>query len=91
VYAKPDHVAWVLDGPRAIVLHMESGEHIGLSETATEIWVLLMELGDLTAVVDALAARYDVDRGVLEGDAHALVEQLLAADLLARTEPDPLT
>jgi hypothetical protein len=83
-YEKPDHVAWVLDGYEAILLHMITGEHLGLNPQGARVWVNLMELGDLDAVVAALHAEFpEASPEQIRSDTQALVDQLVTADLLA--------
>ncbi len=85
-YAKPDHVGWVLDGESAIVMHLGTGEWIGLSAHAAQVWQLLMESGDPDLVVTTLAERYDVEPVTIARDVEPLIEDLLARDLLAEVD-----
>jgi hypothetical protein len=87
VYRRPAHVAYAVAGGEALVLDMESGEHLGLSTHATRIWELVLEHGAAEAVVAALAAEFpDAGRDVLAADVTALLDRLVAAGLLDRVE-----
>lgn len=83
MYRKPPHVAHARDGDATIVLHMERGEHVALSAHGTKVWELLLDSGDAGTVVERLAAEYaDADPAVIEADVRALLDDLVARDLL---------
>jgi hypothetical protein len=87
VYRRPEHVAYVVEGGETVLLHMESGAYVGLSAHATRIWELVLAHGAPDAVVTALAAEFPgTPADVLRGDVHALLDRLVAADLLDRVE-----
>lgn len=83
MYRKPPHVAHARDGDRTIVLHMDTGEHVALSEHGTRVWDLVLDVGDEAAVARRLAAEYpDADPGVIAEDVRRLLDDLVARDLL---------
>ncbi len=83
MYRKPPHVAHARDGATTIVLHMETGEHVALSEHGTRVWDLVLDAGDPGAVAERLAAAFpDADPDVIAADVRSLLDDLVARDLL---------
>lgn len=78
----PDDVIFrELDG-EAVILNLATGMYFGLDEIGSRLWTIVAESGTLRGAVDAMAAEYDVDRPVLEGDALELAGQLLEKGLI---------
>ncbi|HVE62592.1 MAG TPA: PqqD family protein [Mycobacteriales bacterium] len=82
MYRKPMHVAHMLDGDRAVLMHLDSGVSVALSREATSIWQLVVEHGTAAAVVAGLSERYAVDQAVLANDVERILDVLVSADLL---------
>ena len=87
LYRRPSYVAHVLDGDRAVLLHLPSARRVVLTPTATQTWQLMLELGDLGEVLDVLLAGYpEADPAVIEADVRRLVAELVEQDLLEEVE-----
>jgi hypothetical protein len=76
----PDVIFRVLDD-EAVLLNLKTGTYFGLDAVGTRIWQLLTEHRSLARVLDLLLEEYDVDRGPLEQDLLALVDQLCSKGL----------
>lgn len=85
-YTLPAHVGWALDGDSAVVMHLGTGEWIGLSAHAAQAWQVLLETGDADEVVTRLAEQYAADPADIARDIESLLDDLLARDLLDREE-----
>ena len=89
---RPDRVAHVLDGERAVLLHLPTGRRVVLSPEATAVWQLVIASGlagvSSDAVTATLAPRYATDADVIAADVHALIQQLAEQDLVELVEPD---
>lgn len=71
----------VLEG-EAIVLNLKAGTYHRLNPTATRMYELMAELGNLVAVRAEVIAEYDVAGAPLDADLDALAAQLVARGLL---------
>jgi len=71
-----------LDGG-IVLLNMTSEQYYGLDDIGKRMWELLLELGNVTEVVERLAAEFDVDRARLQADLAVLVDKLMKAGLLS--------
>lgn len=81
-YKRPEHVGWVRDGRVCLLVHFESGARRALSASGSRIWELVCEHGALEPVLSALREEYpDAPEG-LHDQVLALLEQLVAEDLL---------
>jgi hypothetical protein len=65
-----------------VLLHLDGGQYFGLDETATRIWQLIVEKGDLAEVEAALLDEFNVDKAVLSSDLGRIVDELLAKGLI---------
>lgn len=74
-------VGEVLDG-EAVLLDLGSGKYFSLNPTATRMWQLLGERGNLEEVLDVLRREFDVERATLAQDLEALVADLIAKGVL---------
>ena len=81
VRVSPSTLSRELQG-ETVLLHMDSGEYFGLDETATRIWQLIVEKGDLHAVEAAMLEEFDVDRTALSNDLTRVIDELLAKRLI---------
>ena len=68
-----------------VALHEENGTCYGFNGTATRIWGLLGEPKRLSELHAALGAEFDVDPDTLTEDVEALLGELEADGLIART------
>jgi hypothetical protein len=78
------HVQHTAVAGEIVILDGKRGTYLGLNETGTAIWQLLVEHGNGAAAVEALQARYGVPREIAERD----VDEFLAA-LHARQLVEP--
>jgi hypothetical protein len=69
-----------------VLLQLDSGEYFGLDETATRIWQLIVEKGDLDAVAAAMVEEFDVEPAILAQDLSRLVEELRGKRLIELDE-----
>jgi hypothetical protein len=65
----------------AVLLDLKSGTYFGLNTVGTRVWQLVGDGAPLSAVLDTLAAEYDVTRDELERDLLQLVEELCTRGL----------
>jgi hypothetical protein len=77
----PDVVFRDLQG-EAVILHLGTGTYFGLDEVGTRAWQLLAEHNTLAQVCGRLAEEFDAPVDRIERDVTALVDQLLAKDLI---------
>src|SRR5687767_2702312 len=85
-FAFPEGVlAREVDG-EMVLLNLRTEQYYGLDRVGADIVTRLTE-APLNAAVAALCSDYKVDAAVLKADIDRLVDELLAAGLLARTSP----
>lgn len=75
-----DVLTAVQDGA-AVLLDLRHETYIGLDEVGTRIWRHVESCADGAAIVDALAAEYDVPRDVLERDVRRFLDDLVQRGL----------
>jgi hypothetical protein len=66
----------------AVLLQLEAGMYFGLDPVGTRLWQLMAERGRLREVFEAAREEFDVEPATLERDLLALVEQLVAKQLV---------
>jgi hypothetical protein len=71
-------------GDEVAILELQKGIYYGLNPTGARVWELLQQPITVRAIYDALLAEYDVDPELLHRDVLALVNDLLAQDLIER-------
>jgi coenzyme PQQ synthesis protein D (PqqD) len=81
VHVPPSTLFRELQG-ETVLLQLDSGEYFGLDETATRIWQLIVEKGDLAAVEAAMLQEFDVDPAILAQDLSRLVDELRGKKLI---------
>ncbi len=79
----PDIAARVIEGT-AYLMDPTAGELHSLSEVGTRIYDLLDGQRTVAAIVDQLESEYEADRGTLESDALAFLEELESKGLVGR-------
>jgi hypothetical protein len=67
-----------------VLLQLDTGVYYGLDDVGTRVWQLIVELGDLEAVLEVLLSEYDVERERLEADIERLVGELEVKGLVVR-------
>lgn len=65
-----------------VLLNMKDQRYFGLDDVGSDMWKLLVEIGDMEAVVERLCSDYDVDRTTVQRDLGSLVDDLIAAGLM---------
>jgi hypothetical protein len=76
-----EQVACDLAG-EAVILSLKSGRYFGLNEVGARIWNLIQEPKTVSSVLDAILEEYDVALDQLEYDVLALLEQMMANELI---------
>jgi hypothetical protein len=69
--------------PRAVLLHLPSGQRTGLSDTATRVWQEVVASGtagiEVGTIAATLAAEYGADPATVTRDVAALLAEMAAA------------
>lgn len=81
VVVSPDQVSSDMAGEQ-VMLQLVSGEYYGLNETGAFVWQAIQQPKTVRAVRDALLDAYAVDAAEGERDLMALLEALVAAQLV---------
>ena len=71
----------IIEG-EALLINVVTGRYYSLADAGCVAWVHLSSGGSLEEAVAAIVDRYDVDAGAVSDDVRALVEELLAEELL---------
>jgi Coenzyme PQQ synthesis protein D (PqqD) len=71
----PDQVSCELDGEAAI-LNLTSGTYHGLDSVGAAVWTMISSPIAVHAIIDAMVAEYEVDRGHCERDLLVLLHRL---------------
>jgi hypothetical protein len=83
----PEDVIWQRVEDRVVVLELGSGEYHALNDSGSLMWMLLVDTGDVPAVLDRLRASYDADEAILRRDLAAFIAELVDNGLLATAPP----
>ncbi|NJM75617.1 MAG: lasso peptide biosynthesis PqqD family chaperone [Acaryochloridaceae cyanobacterium RU_4_10] len=81
VVASPDQVSSDLAG-ESVILNLKSGTYFGLNEVGSSIWQLIQEPKAVCDICNAILEEYEVDAQTCESEVQALLEDLLAAQLV---------
>jgi len=68
-----------------VMMSIERGQYYGLDPVGSRVWELIEEPVKVSALIDELLLRYDVDRETCEQDVLAFLEELYE-DGLVRVE-----
>ena len=82
-----DQVSCELDGEAAI-LNLKRGEYNGLDPVGATVWSLIERPTPVSKIVDAMVARYEVDRTRCERDLLNLLAQLDERGLIQIADGD---
>ena len=82
----PPHVYFTEVDGQMVLLNLDNEQYFGLDEVGTNMITRLTEQSSDTALTD-LIEEYEVDPDVLRRDMLDLVDKLLTAGLLIRSEP----
>ncbi|OKH32523.1 thymidylate synthase [Calothrix sp. HK-06] len=69
-------------GEEAVILNLKSGVYHGLNEVGASIWKLIQEPKTIKEIGQKLLEEYDVEPEQCQSDLIALLEDLLAAELV---------
>ncbi|KOP22750.1 thymidylate synthase [Hapalosiphon sp. MRB220] len=70
-------------GGEAVILNLKSGMYHGLNEVGSRIWNLIQTPKTVKDIRAAILAEYEVEAEQCDRDLLALVEDLLAAELIS--------
>jgi hypothetical protein len=73
-------------GENIVVGNMETKASFSLTGVAADMWRAVIKHGSLEAAVAGLSGEYEVGESTLRADLRDFVEDLLARDLLQRTD-----
>ena len=66
----------------AVLLNLNDNHYYGLDDVATRMWQLLLEHGEVEAVIQHMQLEYEVDEPTLRSDFNALVEEMVKRGIL---------
>jgi hypothetical protein len=69
-------------GGESVLLDLKTERYLGLNESGTRMWQVLMESPTVQTAYETLLAEFDVAPSELQGDLNGLLEQLLANALI---------
>lgn len=75
-------MAWQTIDGETVLLDVDGKELLGLNEVGARVWALCDGEHALSAIVEAIAAEFEVDRATAEADVRAFVSELLAQGAL---------
>lgn len=81
VVAIKDQVFCNLDG-EAVILNFQSGDYFGLDPVGARVWSLIQEPKKVKEVRDTHLKEYDVEPSVCERDLMALLQEMVAGELI---------
>ena len=81
-YRVPAHVHHRALHDEAVLLDARTDAYLGLNRTGACAWEILAKGGSLDAAVDAVVARFEVDRPRASHDVSTLIDTLVARGLI---------
>ena len=84
VSRSPSVVTAEVDG-EIMMMSIEHGRYWNLDDVGTDIWRRIDPPCSFDALVDALAAEYDAERATIAADVQALLQRMLAEDVVRLT------
>jgi hypothetical protein len=73
-------------GGSLVLLDIDSGEYFSTNDVGALVWKLIDGARSVSAIAEAVAAEYEVELDVVEGDVMELVDELARESLLLRPE-----
>lgn len=70
-------------GDAGVLLNVDSGEYFQVDDVGLAVWEQVDGWKTAGEIVEALAARYDADEGVLAEDAIEFLEELMTRGLIS--------
>ena len=77
----PTVLAAEVDG-EIVMMSIERGHYFGLDDIGSDIWKRLEAPCSFSALIDGLAADYEADRATIAADVRALLDGMLADDVV---------
>ncbi len=77
----PAVLAAEVDG-EIVMMSIEQGRYFGLDDIGSDIWKRIEQPCSFAALVDALAADYEAERGTIAADVTALLTQMAEQDVV---------
>jgi hypothetical protein len=65
-----------------VMMNVTTGKYASLNETGKVIWLMLEEPRPLQAILNGIAANYNVEPGQCEADVIPFIEKMLASNAL---------
>jgi hypothetical protein len=84
VSRSPSVVTAEIDG-EIMMMSIEHGRYWNLDDVGTDIWRRIDPPCSFDRLVDALVSEYDADRAVIAADVKALLQRMLAEDVVRLT------
>ena len=79
-----DDVLFQTVADEAVLLNISDSHYYGLDDVATRMWQLLVEHGEVDAVIRQMLAEYEIDEATLRHDFAALVAEMEQRGLIKR-------
>ena len=73
-------------GGSLVLLDIDSGEYFSTNDVGALIWELIDGARSVSAIAEAVAAEFEVELDVVQGDVMELVDELAREALLLRPE-----
>jgi len=77
----PAVLAAEVDG-EVVMMSIERGHYFGLDDIGSDIWKRLELPCTFSALIDGLATDYDADRATIATDVRALLDRMMADDVV---------
>ena len=81
-YARTADIIEAEVGGEIVLLHTKNWQYFEFDPTGAAIWTLLSEPRRLDSLVDALIARFEVDRGRCADETKAFLDEMLEQGLV---------
>ena len=81
-YVPVQALSWIDTGASLVLYDRSRGSYHALNSSASAIWRQLGDHGTEMEIVDALAARFSVDRDAVVADVSAFLSSALSAGLI---------
>ncbi len=85
-YTLAPNIVFQPTADEGVLLNLTTEQYFGLNNMSRAIVDVLKEGADIGTLIDQLLQDYDVERSVLATDVNALIEELLAHQLLVAAE-----
>lgn len=72
----------------AVLLHISSGMYYSLNPTSIHVWLALQNKSPFTEAIEAVLAKYDVERDTVIKDLEAFIHRLTEYGLITEVTDD---